>query len=424
MDEFQSLDLKDLAGQAHQASANLAQTARPVRDAALKDLAAALTSQQDSILEANTLDLESTRDLAIADMGLQWLKLTPERLNMVRQFVEQLAGLSDPLQIRSGTVAHSLHSLNGFRVMPLGVIVGLYEFLPEFPILLASLCLKTGNSLLLQGSADTYQTHRQLCALIESVLQRNKLDARCFHGLPSERSLSPGALTNAGLPIDLAIPYGRPSFMRAVRRTATVPVLEPAIGNCYLFWSSSGSSDFVRTIIVDSHNGTPDAVNAIEKVIVTPNTNFALLNVVFNHLREKGFTLKGDEVLTTEFPELVLAEAGEWSTPYLSKTVAFKVVQSMAEGIQWINRHSSGQADGLVTDSYRESQQFTLGITSATVFINASPRFSRLVSGHQGTPALAMVGRHSLYRGAVGMDVFLKRSQIVQGVGSNVASPS
>jgi glutamate-5-semialdehyde dehydrogenase len=421
MNEFQPLDLKDLAEQAQQASANLAQTSVQMRNFALKNLATTLQVQQDSILEANTLDLESTRNLEIADVGLQWLKLNPERLGMVRQFIEQLVGLPDPLQIRSGTVANSLYSLNGFRVIPQGTILGLYEYLPEFPILLASLCLKTGNSLLVKGNADTHNTHQLFARLIQSVLQNSKLDPRCFQSFPSDRSVSSSALVQSGLAIDLVIPYGRPSFIQTLAQAATVPILTPTIGNCYLFWSSSGSSDFVRTIIVDSHLGGPDAVNAIEKVVITPNTNFSLLNVVFNHLREKGFTLKGDETLTAEFPELILAQPLEWSTPYLNKTVAFKVVNSMAEGIQWINNHSGGQADGLVTDSYRESQQFTLGVNSATAFINASPRFSRLLSGPYGTVALAMVGRGALYQGAISIETLLKRSHIVQGVGSNLS---
>jgi glutamate-5-semialdehyde dehydrogenase len=95
-------------------------------------------------------------------------------------------------------------------------------------------------------------------------------------------------------------------------------------------------------------------------------------------------------------------------------------MNSVAEGIQWMNTHSSGQADCFVTESYRESQQFTVGTTSATAFINASPRFSRLVSGPYGTVALGMMGRDSFQQGAIGVETLLKRSYIIQGVGSNI----
>jgi glutamate-5-semialdehyde dehydrogenase len=421
MHDSPSLTLKDLVDQAHHASTNLAQTPVQARNLALKDLAIALQSQQDAILESNTLDLETTRDLAVTDLALKWLKLTPDRLTVVRQFIEQLVGSPDPLQVGSGTVSHSLYGLSGFRVMPLGVICGLYEFLPEFPVLLASLCLKTGNSLMVRGSAETSHTHRLFSDLIKAVLDKGALDPRCFYSFVSDRTVAPKDLVAQALSIDLVIPYGRPSFIQDIAQQKTAPILVPKIGNCYLFWSSTGSGDLVRNIIVDSHLGVPDAVNAVEKVIITPNTNFSLLNVVFNHLREKKFTLKGDEVLTAEFPDLALAEPQEWSTPYLNKTVAFKVVNSLAEGIQWMNLHGSGHADCIVTDSYRESQQFTLGTTSATAFINASPRFSRLVSGSDGTVALGMMGRGSFYQGAIGVETLVKRSHIIHGMGSNLS---
>ncbi len=415
MNDFQPLNLKDLIDQAHQASANLAQTPVQVRNLILKELVSTLQVQQDTILEANTLDLETMRDLAVADLALQWLKLTPERLSIVRQFIELLIGLPDPLQMRSGTVANSLYGLSGFRVLPQGVVCGLYEFLPEFPILLASLCLKTGNSLVIRGNAENTHTHQLWGNILSAILAKGNVDPRCFYSFPSDRSITSKDLTANDLAINLVIPYGRPSFIQDIVKQRTVPVLAPVMGNCYLFWSASGSSDLVRSIILDSHVGLPDAVNAIEKVLITSNINFSLLNVLFNHLREKGFILKGDETLAAEFPDLTMVESSEWSQPYLNKTVAFKVVDSMDEGIQWINRHSSGHGDGLVTEAYRESQQFILGITSSAVFINTSSRFSRLTSGPNGTIALGMLGRKSVNQGAISIEMFLKRSQIVQG---------
>ena len=424
MNDLQSLqlkrfpDLENLASQARQASANLAQTPVQVRNLALKELLNNLQAQQDAILEANTLDLETMRDLATVGFGAQWLKLTPERLSLVRQYLEALMGLPDPLQVRSGTVAQSLYSFSGYRARPRGLVCGLYEFLPEFLILLASLCLKTGNSLWIRGSTQTNHTHQFLANLIDVTLKKVKLDPQCFHSFSGDDAL-PATFLTASLPIDLIVPYGRATFMDVIAQEASVPVLKPALGNCYLFWSPSGSSDFVRTIIVDSHLGMPDAVNAIEKVLITPNINSSLLNVVFHHLREKGFTLKGDEALTADFPELLLAEPSEWATPYFSKTVAFKVVSSLSDGIQWINCHSSGHADGLATDAYRESQQFILTVDSATTFINASPKFSRLTSGPNGTIALGMMGRGTAW-GAISIETFLKGNRVVHGLGTTV----
>lgn len=424
MNDFQALqrealaDLDAVALQARQASLSLAQTPVQVRNLALKELLTSLQSQRDGALEANTLDLETLRDLATVGFGAQWLKLTPERISLVRQYIEALIGLPDPLQVQSGTVAQSLYSYNGYRSMPRGLVCGLYEFLPEFPLLLASLCLKTGNSLWLKGNAETSYTHQFFASLIHAALEKAKLDPRCFYSFSGDRARPVSDLLAPGLPLDLIVPYGRAAFTQAIAQQTQSPVLTPAMGNCYLFWAPSGSSDFVRTIIVDSHIGMPDAVNAVEKVLITPNINSSLLNVVFHHLREKGFILKGDEALVAEFPDLILAEPQEWSTAYLNKTVAFKMVDSLSDGIQWINRHSSGHADGLVTDIYRESQQFILTTDSATSFINASPKFSRLSSGPNGAIALGMMGRGTSAWGAISIKTFLKGIRVVQGMGT------
>ncbi len=422
MNDIHSLTLKNLIAKASQASVNLAQTTVQARNQVLKELLAILQTQQNAILEANTLDLEIMRDLAVADLGLQWLKLTPERLSLVRQFIEQLIGLPDPLQFRSGTVAHSLYGLGSFRIVPRGVICGLYEFLPEFPALLASLCLKTGNSLLIRGNVETSHTHQFWVDTLSKILNKSNLDPQCFYSFGSDRTVTTKDLIAPDLTIDLMVPYGRPSFVQEIVRNRIGPVLAPSIGNCYLFWAATGSSDLVRTLIVDSHLGLPDAVNAIEKVLITPNTNFSLLNVVFSFLREKGFALRGDEILAAEFPDLTIADSQEWSQAYGNKTVAFKVVNTLAEGIQWINDHSNGHGDTLVTEAYRDSQQFTLGVTSANIFINASPRFSRLTSGPCGTIALGMIGRHHTDQGVIGIETFLKRSQVIQGIGSAVST--
>ena len=421
MNDFQFQNLADssaLTGQAaaaRQASVGLSQTPVQLRNQSLKTLLGCLQAQRDELLEANTLDLETLRDSARAGFGVKWLKLTPERLSIVHQYLELLIGLPDPLQVRSGTVAQALHSFNSLRATPRGLICGLYEFLPEFPLLLFGLCLKSGNSLWIRGTDETSHTHRFFSDLIQAVLAKEKLDARCFHGFSAEDGTTVQDLT-VRASADLLVPYGRTSFVQGIVQEAASPSLRPSIGNCYLFWALSGSGDFVKTIIVDSHVGMPDAVNAIEKVLITPNLNYSLLNVVFHHLREKGFTLKGDEALKQDFPDLDLADPLDWSNSFLSKTVAFKIVDSLGDGIQWINQHSSGHADGIVTDAYRESQQFILGTRTAISFINASPKFSRLSSGYSGGPTIGMMGRGTAW-GPIGIESFVKGNHVVHGFG-------
>jgi glutamate-5-semialdehyde dehydrogenase len=217
--------------------------------------------------------------------------------------------------------------------------------------------------------------------------------------------------------VNLAIPYGRPSLIEQVTQQATVPVLKAAMGNCYLYWSPSGDLDLVRWIIIDSHSSEPDPVNAIEKVLVSADRSPALLVRLFNSLREKGFQLRGDKELVTEFPDyLTPANYTEWKKPYLDKIVAFKVVSDMAEAIAWTNENSSGHADCLVTESYQESRQYAMEVDSALVYVNSSPRFAR--NPRQGESVfLGISNQKGHRRGLISLETFTTLKQIVQGNG-------
>ena len=409
----------DQIQQAHRAAPQLMQASAQSRNRALKSLIQTLQDQQDTILEANTLDLETSRDLAISSLGLQWLKLTPERLTLTQRFLEQLLQLPDPLQIGRGLNANLFLRQGGGGVMPLGVICGFYEYLPEFPVLLAGLCLKTGNSLVLKSSAATHHTHELLSEALSQALAAGKLADGTICCLKSDRLVNLKDLGLLSDHVDLLIPYGRPSFIKEVTAQAKVPTLSPAMGNCHLLWSASGSSDLVRAILIDSHRGLPDAVNAIETVLIAADIKRPLLTVLWNHLRENGFTLKGDAELFAEFPDLLLAEPEDWTQPSAPhKRISFKAVTSPTEGMQWINDHSSGHADCLVTESYREGQQFSMMVQSSSLFINTSPRFSRLTSGIDGTLALGMTQRTSHTSGPIGISSLVRSRYIFQGCGT------
>jgi len=157
-------------------------------------------------------------------------------------------------------------------------------------------------------------------------------------------------------------------------------------------------------------------VNAIEKVLLTPNIKQSRLTLLWSSLKEKGFELRGDATLAAEFPELILATKEEWQQPYLQKIVAFRMVDDLADALGWINRHSSHHADCLVTDSYQDSQQFIQGVRSAQVFINTSPQFLRQSSGPGGSLALGLSSANSVAPGVISLDTLLTTKQIVQTV--------
>ncbi len=162
----------------------------------------------------------------------------------------------------------------------------------------------------------------------------------------------------------------------------------------------------------------PDPVNAIEKVLIHRNHSTTALSLLVSSLKDKGFKLRGDESLVTEFPDLfsVETEAVEWGQAYLNNSIAFKAVDGLDTAIAWIKQYSSGHADCLVTESYQESRQFALGVNSAMTYINASPRFYRNPR-RSNLIALGMSNQKGQRRGLISVETLTTLKHIVQGNG-------
>lgn len=402
------------ARRAYHASLELAKTQSSERSQALQLMASALYDRQDEILEANTLDLEASRDMAVSPPILDWLKLTPERLQGAAAILQYLSELSDPIRRVINAPFQVERAQTYCQLTPLGAIALIYEAFPELGAIAAGMCLKTGNSIVLKGSTEASQSNGAIARVLQDALADTALPPGCIELLPSDTGTSVRELVSQDRYLSLIIPHGRSSLVQPVVEKATVPVLRSAIGNCYLYWSPTGNRDLVRSTIVDSHSSEPDPVNAIEKVLIHPEQKPSSLMSLWNSLRERNFEIRGDERLAAEFPDLKLAEADEWSDAYLSRTVAFKVVENLEVGILWIDQYSSGHADCLVTESYSESCQFSLGVKSASVYINTSPRFSRLHKP-SNTVCLGMSSRSGHYRGFISLESLTRIKHIVQG---------
>jgi glutamate-5-semialdehyde dehydrogenase len=417
MGESDSLlpDVKTVVFQAFQASSQLA-VSRPLnRSQALHRMAKALHEDQDDILEANTLDLEASQDTDLEPLLKTWLRLTPERLQRAVDILHRLGDRPDPMQqvLRASFQTEYSQSYN--QMLPLGVIALIYEALPELGAIAAGLCIRAGNSLVLKGSSEAAQTNQAIVQCLTRALEDSDLPSNCLVNLPGGYHTIP-QLVMQDQWIDLVIPYGRPALVQQVVRQATTPVLRTTMGNCYLYWAASGKLDTVRWMVLDSHAGEPDAVNAIEKVLVCRDLKETSLQLLFDSLRDRGLRLKGDEELCGQFEELEPVQTDEWSQPLLDRCVCFRSISGLEEAVHWINHHSSGHADGIATESYAESRAFSSGLNSATVHINSSPRFTRF-SRLSNEVSLGMSNQKGYRRGRIGVDCLTTVKQIVLGGG-------
>ncbi|MBD2449823.1 glutamate-5-semialdehyde dehydrogenase [Nostoc sp. FACHB-152] len=404
------------AKRAYQASLKLGFTKGGDRSRAVLAMAQALEQSFDDILEANTLDLEASKEMAVPELILDWLKLTPQRLELTVEILQRLGEISDPLRRVRNADFQPEDSQSYSQLMPLGVIGFIYEAFPDLGAIAAGLCIKTGNCIILKGSTEASHSNAAIAEVLQSAIEEVGLPPGCVELVTAEHGASIRDLVTQDQYVNLVIPYGRSSLVQQVMRQSTCPALKSAMGNCYLYWSLNSSLEMVRWMILDSHQSEPDPVNAIEKVLIHRQAMPSSLAVLWNSLKEKGFEIKGDAELVEAFPQLQLAKDSEWSSPYLTKTVAFKLVDSLEVAIAWINQHSSGHADCIVTESYQESRQFALGVNSASTYINTTPRFSRNPSRGDSV-FLGMSNQKGHRRGFISLETLTTVKHIVQGNG-------
>ena len=378
-------------------------------------LAQMLEASFDQILEANTLDLEISREMAVSELTVEWLKLTPERLEATVGVLKQLTQSADPTR-KLIKATYQLGSCQTYsQLRPLGIIALVYEAFPELALIATGMCITTGNSLILRGSSTASNSNQAIANMIQNALAETNLPTDCINSISPDGESSIQELLTQDRYLDLIIPYGRPSLVQKVTEQATAPVLRTSIGNCYLYCSATGDLELIRHMIIDSHQGEPDAVNAIEKVLVNSNVKPSLLTSLFSSLQKQDFQLRGEEQLVEEFPEyLQPMKSAEWGQFYMKRVVAFKYVTTLANAIAWINHYSSGHADCLATESYEETRQFAQNIDSALIYINTSPRFCRNPNCGEGV-FLGMSNQKGSRQGLIGLETFTTVKQIVQG---------
>ncbi|WP_017296707.1 aldehyde dehydrogenase family protein [Nodosilinea nodulosa] len=409
-------DFSAAVEQVRQASHDLIAAGAETQSRLLEAVATAIEADLDDILEANTLDLEASLDMAVPERVLDWLKLTPERLQTTAKILRRLAYLGDPRGLLHPAPSRLSKAVSGYgQVVPLGVVALVYEAFPELAAIAAGLSLRTGNGLILKGSNEAGQTNQVILQALHRAIDQVGLPQQCILSLTEEQGDVARSWLLQDRGVDLIIPYGRPGLVQQVVRQAGVPVLPTAMGNCYLYWSATGHLDTVTAMVLDSHRGEPDAVNAIEKVLVHRGCSSSALAQLCHTLWDQDFEVLADEALLGDLPDVKPAAIADWSRPFLSKTVALRSVDDIRAAAALINRHSSGHANAIATEAYTEGGRFTQLVTSSVVYINTSPRFVRNPAQAAGI-ALGMTAQRGRCSGFVGLSALLTTQHILQGL--------
>ncbi|WP_301099158.1 glutamate-5-semialdehyde dehydrogenase [Otariodibacter sp.] len=406
----------NIAKQAKQASIELAQLGNQQKNQALFAIAEALEHRTDDILTANQQDVEKAKQQGISEAIIDRLLLTPERIIGIANDVRNVASLADPVgQVIDGGVLDSGLRIQRQRV-PLGVILTIYEARPNVTIDVASLCLKTGNAVILRGGKETTLTNAILVEVVQTALEQSGLPKLAVQAVTNpDRSLLL-ELLKLDRYIDMLIPRGGAGLHQFCKENSTIPVIIGGIGVCHLYVEASADLDKALGVIGNAKTQRPSTCNTLETLLVDKAIADQFLPKLAEYLSGKKVTLHSDafsENLQNQW-QIQPLDQEHLSQEWLSLDLTVVVVDDINHAIEHIRTFGSQHSESILTSNYALAQKFVQQVDAAAVYINASTRFT---DGAQfGLGAEVAVSTQKLHaRGPMGLEALTTYKWVCEG---------
>ncbi|MDX7990150.1 glutamate-5-semialdehyde dehydrogenase [Xenorhabdus littoralis] len=399
--------LEQMGKAAKAASWQLAQLSTSQKNQALNHIADLLEKEIEVILAANQQDVNQAREQGMCEALLDRLLLTPERLNAIASDVRQVCRLADPVgQVMDGQLLDNGLQLSRRRV-PLGVIGVIYEARPNVTIDVASLCLKTGNSVILRGGKETHHTNQAMVKIIQQALEQSGLPAAAVQAIDKPDRELVAELLKMDRYVDMLIPRGGAGLHKLCREQSTIPVITGGIGVCHTFVDESINMEKALEIITNAKVQRPSACNSLETLLVHEKIAPDFLPVLSRRMKEQGVTLHAGTaamVLLKEGPATVVEVTEEdYCDEWLSLDMNVEIVGDIDQAIDHIRAYGTAHSDAILTESLQQADYFVRHVDSAAVYVNASTRFTD--GGQFGLGAEVAVSTQKLHsRGPMGLD--------------------
>lgn len=410
-------DLHRMAGDARRAAWTLAASTLTERNRALMTMAQALLSRKEAIFQANAEDVAQAQTDHLPAPLVGRLKFGEDKLNQVVTGLRALAELPDP--IGQTTLSRELtEGLTLYRVTcPIGVIGVIFESRPDALVQIASLALKSGNTVLLKGGREALRTNTILCQALRDAAEEAGLPADFAQLLESREDVA--AMLREDTLIDLIIPRGSNEFVRFIMDNSRIPVLGHADGVCHVYVDEAADLDMALRVAVDSKTQNVAVCNAMETLLVHQSVAPSFLPRLAQAMEEKHVRLLGDE-LTRSMISCDPAAEADWRMEYLDYTLSIRVVSNLEAAIDHINRYGSHHTDCIVTADDAAAAAFLTRVDSAGVYRNVSTRFADgFVYGFGAEVGIATGKIHA--RGPMGLEGLTTYKYKLLGSGQTMA---
>ncbi len=386
------------------------------KNAALLAMAEALEKNSAEILKANAEDVSAAKEKGTRLNFIDRLTLTQDRIAAIAEGVRQTAKLPDPI----GKEDFHTTRPNGLKIrrvrVPLGVIGIIYEARPNVTVDAAALCLKSGNACILRGGSEAIKTNKILVNILNAAATSAGIPEHAIEFLKVTDRDAIVTLCRMRKLVDVIIPRGGAGLIMRVVENSTVPVIETGTGVCHIYVDKSADFGIALPVILNAKTSRPSVCNALETLLVHKDIAEDFLPKVAKLLTENKVELRGDELSRKICPEMNAATEEDWSTEYNDLILSIKVVEDLDAAIAHINKYNTQHSDAIITRDADAAKKFQTMVDAATVYVNASTRFT---DGFEfGFGAEIGISNQKLHaRGPMGLEALTTMKYLIDGEG-------
>ena len=368
--------IEDMAEKARKAARKIAVLSTDVKNKVLLSTAEKLSGARARLQEENRKDLEKGQAKGLSSAFLDRLELSDKVIDSMVQGLKEVASLPDPVGEVTKMWKRPNNLLVGRVRIPLGVIGMIYESRPNVTIDAAALCLKAGNAVILKGGSDAIHSNLALAQILQEALDENQVPKEAVQVVPTTDRSAVTELLAREEEIDLIIPRGGEGLIRFVVENSKIPVLKHYKGVCHCYVDRGCDEDMATEICFNSKVQRPGVCNAMEGMLVHQDVAPSFLPKMGERFKEAGVEIRGCKRTCELLSYAVPATEEDWGTEFLDLILAVKVVSSMDEAMDYIDRYGSNHTEAIITRDYARARRFLNEVDASLVLVNASTRFN------------------------------------------------
>ena len=401
---------------ARESSRALARASSEIKNNALLAIADHLNTGRNEVLAANAVDMQNGRNNGLDAALLDRLELNDERIDAMVEGLHQVAKLPDPV----GEITDLGYRPSGIQLcqmrVPLGVIGIIYESRPNVTIDAASLCLKSGNAVILRGGSEAIESNQAIAACIGRGLAAAGLPESAVQVINTTDRATVGELITMSTYVDVIVPRGGKGLIERISADARVPVIKHLDGNCHVYIDDCADLKKALAIADNAKTHRYGVCNAMESLLIAESMATKVLPELAAIYTEKGVEMRGCDKTRAILPSIKEASEEDWSEEYLAPVLSIKIVSGIDQAIDHINEYGSQHTESIVTEDFNRGRRFIAEVDSSSVMLNASTRFA---DGFEyGLGAEIGISTDKIHaRGPVGLEGLTSQKWVVFGDG-------